>query len=185
MTRMPRIALAGVLAIPLLLWSDVRQCACDPAKPETMKGRECSLCKEADKHDGQEIFFLKDNNPRKPNRWLALPRGHGGGGGHPLHALPKALQTRLWAAAIAKGRELWGDDGWGLAYNSEIHRTQCHGHVHIGRLLQGLAPGKFYDVSGPAGIRIPGDGSGLWIHPVGGKLRVHHGEGITETVLLR
>jgi hypothetical protein len=151
-----------------------------------MRNRECSLCGEADKQAGPaEIFFLKDINPRKPNRWLALPRAHSAGG-HPLHELPRALQTRLWTEAIAKAIELWGREEWGIAYNSEVNRTQCHAHVHIGKLLKGLAPGKYVDVSGPAEIRVPEDGSGVWIHPVaGGKLRVHYGEGITETVLLR
>lgn len=181
---MARIAFLAALGAWLLL-ADVRQCACDPAKPETMKGRECSLCGEAEKQTGDgEIFFLKDVNPRKPNRWLALPRVHSDGG-HPLHTLPLALQTKLWTAAIAKGKELWGEDGWGIAYNSEVHRTQCHSHVHIGKLLQGLAAGKFVDVASPSQIRLPEDGTGVWIHPVGRKLRVHYGEGITETVLLR
>lgn len=182
---MPRIALLAALAVGFLE-ADVRQCACDPAKPETLRARECSLCVEAGKHTGPgEIFFLKDANPRKANRWLALPRVHGPSG-HPLHALPRDLQTTLWTEAIAKAKELWGADGWGIAYNSELNRTQCHGHVHIGKLLKGLAPGKYYDAAGPAAIKIPADGSGVWIHPVtGGKLRVHYGEGITETVLLR
>ena len=167
------------------LRADVRQCACDPAKPETMRARECSLCNEADKHTGtDEIFFLKDINPRKANRTLALPRPHSGGG-HPLHQMPQALQTKLWTAAIAKARELWGD-GWGIAYNGEVHRTQCHAHVHIGKLLKGLAPGKYYDAASPAQIRLPADGLGVWLHAgPNGKIRVHFGEGITETALLR
>jgi hypothetical protein len=40
-------------------------------------------------------------------------------------------------------------------------------------------------VSGPAQIPLPKDDSGLWVHPVGGKLHVHMGEQITETVLFR
>ncbi len=183
---MPRIVLIAAALGARLLLADVRQCACDPAKPETMRVRECSLCSEADKHDGPgEIFFLKDNNPRKPNRWLALPRAHAAGG-HSLHLLPRLLLTRLWTEAIAKGKEVWGAEGWGIAYNGEMNRTQCHGHVHIGKLLRGLAPGKYVDVSGPAAIPAPKDGTGLWIHPIpGGRIRVHYGEGITETVLLR
>jgi diadenosine tetraphosphate (Ap4A) HIT family hydrolase len=180
---MPRIVVIAALGARLLL-ADVRQCACDATKPETMRSRECSLCNEADKQTG-EIFFLKDTNPRKPNRWLALPRAHGAAG-HPLSALPPALQARLWTEAMAKAKELWGPEEWGIAYNSEANRTQCHGHVHIGKLLKGLAPGKYIDVAGPGAIRLPKDGLGVWIHPVaGGKLRVHYGEGITETVLLR
>jgi len=165
------------------LGADVRECACDVSHPETMQRRECSLCNEAEKQQ-DEIFFLKDNNPRKPNRWLALPRVHGPGG-HPLHELPAALRTKLLKAAIAKAKQLWGESAWGLAYNDQKVRTQCHGHIHIGKLLAGLSPGKFYDVSRPEQVRFPEDGSGIWIHPVNGKLRVHYGEGITETVLLR
>lgn len=175
--------LAGFSGVPAR--ADVRGCTCDPAKPETMRGRECSLCNEADKQAGpDEIFFLKDINPRKANRTLALPRTHGAGG-HPLHLMPRAVQTRLLTAAIAKARELWKDQ-WGVAYNGEIHRTQCHAHVHIGKLLQGLAPGKYYDVASAAQIRVPADGTGFWLEAApGGRIRVHFGEGITETVLLR
>ncbi len=182
---MTRIAIIAAFTARLLM-ADVRQCACDPATPETLTARECSLCNEADRHTGDgDIFFLKDNNPRKPNRWLALPRTHAAGS-HPLHALPQQIQIKLWTEAIAKAQDLWGPTDWGIAYNGEINRTQCHGHVHIGKLLKGLAPGKYKDVSGPAAIRLIKDGSGVWIHPIpGGKLRVHFGEGITETVLLR
>jgi hypothetical protein len=184
---LPSLLLGALLALVGPWWTaraDVSQCACDPAKPETMKARECSLCVEAEKQPpDREIFFLKDISPRKPNRWLALPRVHQPGA-HPLHKLPRDLQTRLWAAAIEKARELWGDD-WGLAYNSDQVRTQCHGHIHIGKLLQGLSPGNYYDVDGPKEIRAPEDGLGIWVHPVNGKLRVHYGEHITETTLLR
>lgn len=181
MTR--RIALLAA-AFAAASIADVTQCACDTARPETMQARECSLCREAEKQPAStEVFFLKDINPRKPNRWLALPKPHALGG-HPLHRMPRIDQTALWRAAIAKAKELWGD-AWGVAYNSEKHRTQCHGHVHIGKLLQGLAPGNFYDVDRPEQIRLPEDGSGIWFHPVGNRIRVHYGEGITETALLR
>ncbi|MFN7921122.1 MAG: hypothetical protein U0Q16_13560 [Bryobacteraceae bacterium] len=171
-----------LVACALPIAADVTNCACDASKPVTMEARECSLCREADKQTG-EVFFLKDNNPRKPNRWLALPKDHGDAG-HPLYKLPKAKQAALWTAAITKAKELWGDE-WGLAYNAQVHRTQCHGHIHIGKLLKGLAPGKFYDVSSVDQILIPADNTGVWVHPVGSMLRVHTGEGITETVLLR
>jgi hypothetical protein len=129
------------------------------------------------------VFFLKDASPRKPNRWLALPRLKKGG--------PKVLdemspdeRTEMWTAAIKKANELWGD-AWGIAYNSVRVRTQCHMHVHIGKLLPHLSPGKFVDVAGPADIPVPENHAGLWFHPVKGKLRVHIGEEITETTLLR
>lgn len=165
-------------------FADVTNCACDPASPESMRARECGLCREAEKQPAAtEIFFLKDINPRKPNRWLALPKFHTPGG-HRLHEIPKTEQVKLWRAAITKAKELWGD-AWGIAYNSEKQRTQCHGHVHIGKLLTGLAPGNYYDVDRPEQIRLPEDGTGIWFHPVGRKIRVHYGEGITETALMR
>jgi len=148
-----------------------------------MEARECSLCKEAEKHPpAPAIFYLKDNNPRKPNRWLALPRAHGPGA-HLLSDMSKAERTELWSAAIAKASELWGDE-WGLAYNGDKVRTQCHGHVHIGKLLKGVETGKFVVVRSPAEIPVP-DGTGLWVHPHGRRLHVHLNEQITETVLLR
>jgi hypothetical protein len=179
-----RLLLVLGFALASFLTAEVAHCACDPAKAVTLEPRECSLCREAEKqaHDA-EVFFLKDINPRKPNRWLALPRVHTHAG-HALETLPKDLRVKLWKAAIVKARELWGEE-WGLAYNAREHRTQCHTHVHIGKLLQGLAPGKFIDVDNPEQIPVPDNDTGLWIHPVGKKLRVHYGEGITETALLR
>jgi hypothetical protein len=149
-----------------------------------MARRECSLCGEAEKHPAETaVFLLKDNNPRKPNRWLALPRKHGAGA-HSLGELPRAEQVALSKAAIEKGRELFGEE-WGIAYNSWRVRTQCHGHVHIGKLLQGLAPGKYVDVARVEDIPVPKEDGGFWVHAAGKKLRVHYGEDITETTLLR
>ena len=166
-----------------MLRGDVTNCGCDPARPETLAGRECGLVREAiAQPESAEIFFLKDINPRKLNRWLALTRIYVPSGS--IDKLPRPLQAKLWQAAIGKARELWGDE-WGIAYNSQLHRTQCHTHLHIGKLLKGLAPGKYVDVASPAQITVPADGSGVWVHPVGGKFRVHYGEGITETTLLR
>jgi diadenosine tetraphosphate (Ap4A) HIT family hydrolase len=169
---------------PRELGADVLGCACDASRPATLEARECSLCQEAEKQSRDvDVFVLKDISPRKPNRWLALPRAHAEGP-HSLHDMPAADRTKLFRAAIAKAKELWGEE-WGIAYNSERVRTQCHTHVHIGKLLKGLSPGRFVDVSRVEDIPVPEDGAGLWIHPVGGKLRVHLGEEITETVLLR
>jgi diadenosine tetraphosphate (Ap4A) HIT family hydrolase len=148
-----------------------------------MEVRQCSLCREAERHSSNEpVFFLKDINPRKPNRWLALPRPHGEANHH-LHDMSAADRAQLWAAAIEKGRELWKDE-WGLAYNGEKVRTQCHTHIHIGKLLHGIETDKFIVVSKPSQIPAP-PGEGIWIHPEGDKLHVHLGEQTTETVLLR
>jgi diadenosine tetraphosphate (Ap4A) HIT family hydrolase len=170
-----------VLALLLLLAID---CDCDPARPESLKQRQCSLCNEAEKQPpGTTVFFLKDINPRKPNRWLALPRKHGSGAHH-LHDLTHAERTELWTAAIAKAKELFGDE-WGVAYNGEKVRTQCHTHLHIGRFVKAGEQSKGYIVvRGPAEIPAP-PGAGIWVHPAGGKLHVHFGEQITETVLVR
>ena len=166
------------------LRADVSQCACDTAVADTMARRECSLCGEAEKHPAETaVFILKDISPRKPNRWLALPRNHGAGP-HSLQEMTRAEQVAVLKAAIEKGRELFGGD-WGIAYNSWRVRTQCHAHVHIGKLLKGLSPGKYTDVTRVEDIPLPKDDSGFWIHAEGGKLRVHYGEDITETTLLR
>ncbi len=172
--------LAGVAAA-----AEAPTCACDISKPETLEIRSCSLCREAEKQPASvPFFFLKDNSPAKPNRWLLLPRGHSSDGLTPLEHLSAAERRVLWRAAIERARSLWGDH-WGLAMNGDRVRTQCHAHIHIGRLLDGVEEGRFVVVSGPAQIPVPKDGSGLWIHPHGRKLHVHLGEQATETVLAR
>ncbi|HYO83685.1 MAG TPA: hypothetical protein VES20_19945 [Bryobacteraceae bacterium] len=160
-------------------------CECDPGVPDTMRARQCSLCNEAEKQSaGVDVFFLKDINPRKPNRWLALPRRHGSGLHH-LHELTPEERTQLWSRAIDRARELWGDRDWGLAYNGEQVRTQCHTHIHIGKMMVHVENDKFIVVSKPSQIPAP-EGEGLWIHPDGkGRLHVHVGEQTTETVLMR
>jgi len=159
------------------------ECACDPAQPETMSLRQCSLCREAEAHaPGTSIFFLKDINPRKPNRWLALPRAHHGGLHH-LHDMPAPARTALWTAAIERARSMWGED-WGVAYNGEKVRTQCHTHVHIGKMMKHVENNSFIVISHPSQIPAPA-GEGLWIHQAGKHLHVHLGEQTTETVLMR
>ena len=164
--------------------ADINRCVCDAKDAESMKVRECSLCGEADTQPADAaIFFLKDVSPRKPNRLLALPRKHGPGLHHIQDLSPKE-RTALWTAAIAKAKELW-DGGWGLAYNGDNVRTQCHVHIHIGKLLKGIDTGRFIIVNGPAQIPPPTDGTGLWVHPAGKRLHVHLKEQTCETVLLR
>lgn len=146
-----------------------------------MEAHECGLCREAENQPAAvEVFFLKDNNPRKPNRWLALPRAHT----HALAAMTPEARLALWNAAMEKAKSLWGDQ-WGLAVNGDERRTQCHAHIHIGKLLDGVETPNFVEVDGAAGIPIPADGAGFWIHPVGSKLHVHAGEQVTEFVLMR
>jgi CDP-diacylglycerol pyrophosphatase len=183
MAAMRSLLLWIALGLPSALSGQLIECHCDASRPETLQARPCSLCVEAEKQPPETVvFFLKDINPRKPNRWLALPRVHG----TTMHALSKLdpkLQTTLWTAAIEKGRQLWGDR-WGLAYNGDLVRTQCHTHIHIGRLLPGIETDRFVVVDGAEQIQTP-DKGGIWVHPADGKLHVHTGEEITETVLLR
>jgi hypothetical protein len=173
----PALLLALVLA-------DVRDCACDVSKPETLQAVNCSLCLEAEKLPlDQGVFFLKDRNPTKANRTLALPRKHTPGP-HSLADMSDADRTELLTEAIAKAKSLWGDS-WGIAYNGSERRTQCHAHIHIGKLNDDVEKDGFVVVATPAGIILPTDGSGFWIHPVNGKLHVHSGEQVNETVLMR
>jgi len=180
--RMPSLA-ALCLMLAAAVRADVSQCACDPAKPETMQARNCSLCAEAEKQPpGVEFFLLKDINPRKPNRWLALPRAHRPGA-HDLHMYPKPVRDRLWHFAIRAAQEKFGSE-WGIAYNGAQVRTQCHLHLHIGRFVRAAETGRFKFVRRVEDFPAPED-SGLWVHPVEGGFHVHLGEQITETALVR
>lgn len=181
---MLKLALLVLLPLGATLARDVTGCTCDPARPETLQARQCGLCREAEKHPAEvKFFFVKDNNPRKPNRWLILPRQHFDGP-HPLTAMSPRDRAGIWKAAIERARSLWGDE-WGLAINGDKVRTQCHAHIHIGRLLKGIETGRFIVVRGPAQIPAPSDGTGLWVHPQGNRLHIHLGEQTTETVLFR
>jgi diadenosine tetraphosphate (Ap4A) HIT family hydrolase len=161
-------------------------CKCDVTQPETLKARECSLCTEAEKQPADlPVILVKDINPRKPNRWLALPRVHASGP-HRLEDLTAEQRTALWSTAIEKAKGTWGER-WAIAMNGELVRTQCHMHVHIGRLLEGVETANFITASSPDQIPLPGQ-NGVWIHPVlngGNTFHVHLGEQVTETVLLR
>ena len=174
-------SLAALLLFSALSLADVRDCACDLANAESMGKHECGLCREAEKLPRDPaVFFLKDINPRKPNRWLALPRTHT----HTFAEMTPEQRLAFWTAAIAKARELFGDH-WGLAFNGDQSRTQCHLHVHMGKLRDDAELDDGLLVNGPADIPVPHDGSGFWLHASGDKLHLHLGEEITETVLLR
>ena len=173
--------IAGVLAIALVLRGDVRDCVCDLGNAESMAAKVCALCREAEKEPADAVvFFLKDANPTKPNRWLALPRAHG----HFLPDLPAETRVAVWSAAMEKAKAVWGDQ-WGIAINGAVRRTQCHLHIHIGKLLDGVETPNFVVVDGPADFPVPTDGTGFWVHPVAGKLHVHAGEQAAELVLMR
>ncbi len=158
-------------------------CPCDVKIPETLNARQCSLTKVTEEQPPDiRVFFLADANPKKPNRLLALPREQALGMQR-MAGLAPENRLELWTKAIEKAKEKWGDR-WGIAYNGDNVRTQCHVHIHIGRLIDGVEAGEFLVVDGPAEIPVPGK-DGYWIHPVNGKLHVHTGEQICETVLLR
>jgi hypothetical protein len=127
-------------------------------------------------------FSIPDNSKLKPNRWLALPRIHTPGKMEMLGDLPAETRKALWAEAIARGQLLWGEH-WGLAINGVAVRSQCHLHIHIGRLIDGVEFGDFTVVNDPSEIPDSGE-MGIWVHPVAGKLHVHR-EMSPETVLLR
>src|SRR3954454_6839129 len=130
-------------------YADVRSCLCDTARPETLTARECSLCKAAEAQPPEPPFFaLRDASPNKPNRWLALPRFHGRNP-QDLTTMPPEQRAAYWTFTINKARELFGD-AWGVAENSVERRTQCHAHIHIGRLRDGVESDTLTVVDGPA-----------------------------------
>lgn len=179
---MCRLLAALVLVLAAPLWAQI-DCQCEQSKPELWQSRQCSLCREAELQPKDvAVFFLKDINPTKPNRWLALPREHSVAL-HNLQDLPPKLRTLLFTSAIERGQELFGDQ-WALAYNGPLDRTQCHTHIHIGKLIEGSENEDFVVVDTPDKIPTR-EGVGLWIHPVAGKLHVHLGGQRTETVLVR
>lgn len=166
-------------AIPL--FADIVTCACDPAKPETLEARQCSLCREAEKQPASlAVFIVKDINPTKPGRWLAVLRAHD----RSLDTVPAEQRAQLWSTAVAKAKGLFGEE-WSIAYNSPSVQTQCHVHVHIGKLIPGVETAQFITATKLEDIPIPAKGEGIWIHPQGNLFHVHTGEQITETVLLR
>jgi hypothetical protein len=172
--------------------SDIRNCLCDLGLPETKTIRACSLCLEADKRPPTEVvFLLHDNNPTKPNRWLALPRASYDGPS-PLAQMAAEERLALWTLAVAKAKELWGND-WAIAMNGDISRTQCHAHVHIGKLLENQEPENSPEPKRAPGVYINSiaelpaiaDGTGLWFHPEGNRFHLHVGEQAAETVLMK
>jgi CDP-diacylglycerol pyrophosphatase len=165
-------------------FADVRDCVCNLDSPDIAQTRACSLCVEVAKHPASErVILVKDNDPTKPNRWLALPRA-AYDGANPLAKMSAGERLELWNAAIAKGRELWGDS-WAVAFNGDIARRQCHAHVHIGKLLDGHENDNGYYVDDAGQLPAIADGTGLWFHPAGKRLHVHAGEQINESVLMR
>jgi diadenosine tetraphosphate (Ap4A) HIT family hydrolase len=170
--------------VPSAARADVSQCACDWSNPEAMKARNCSLSNEARKQpEDVEFFLLKDINPRKPGRWLALPRKPGIGS-HDLHELTKEERTSLWRYTMAEADKLFPGRTWGLAYNGAKVRTQCHLHIHIGKWVPAAHTSGFRLVKRVEDLPAPPD-SGVLLYPVEGGFMVLTGEQIMETALVR
>jgi diadenosine tetraphosphate (Ap4A) HIT family hydrolase len=164
--------------------ASVPVCTCDVSKPATLAVSQCGLCRIAEAQPAEPQFFIiKDGDPQKPNRWLALPRFHSPGLQH-LSDMTPAQRTAYWSTAIAKAQALWGDQ-WGLAFNGDDNRTQCHAHIHIGKLLDGAEKTNFVVVDGPAQVPVPTGGHGILVHPVGGKLHAHVNLDAPELLLMR
>ncbi len=179
----PAVALTISLA-PVRMAADVRGCNCVLTDPESMNKRECSLCREAENQPaGVEFFVVRDINPHKPNRWLVMPRAHTAGS-HPLHLMPKAERDRLWKFAIAEARKHFPGGDWGIAYNGDKVRTQCHLHLHIGKFIPAAESTRFKLVHSVEQFPAPSVG-GVLIHPVKNGYKVFTGENAMETALVR
>ncbi len=157
-------------------------CPCDHARPETLSSRVCSLCGTAEDRTS-EVYFLKDINPHKPNRYLALPKAHRNGF-QSTYDLSESLRARLWLAAAKRAQELY-PGRWGLAQNSHFFRTQCHAHIHIGPLSPEVEDtgGRLFE----SVEEFPDLGSeqGMWVHPREGKYCFHTERDLAEIVLVR
>jgi hypothetical protein len=183
MAAMLRMLLFCLPFVCLTAYADISGCSCVPGSPEISRDRTCSLTLESLKQpSGTSVFILKDNNPRKPNRWLALP----GGTGPAAMFIEKMRQERraeLWRAALAKAREMFGEQ-WGLAVNGPRVRTQCQMHIHIGKFAAAAENRKFLVVNRIEDVPLrPEDG--LFVHGAGDKIHVHYGEQTTETALMK
>lgn len=157
-------------------------CPCDHADAASMGARVCSLCRTAEEQSG-DVYFLKDINPAKPNRYLALPKAHKGG----LQAvgdLPPEERERVWTAAIGHAEELFGER-WGLAHNSHFFRTQCHAHIHMGPLSPEVDDKGGQVYAHPRDFPAVGAEKGMWVHPKDGGFCVHLDRDLAEIVLIR
>lgn len=166
----------------LLAAPPVVNCPCDHSRPDTLSARVCGLCREAESHS-TEFFFLKDINPHKPHRYLALPKAHNRDL-QSVGTMAPAERERYWRAAIAKAEDLY-PGAWGIASNSYMFRTQCHAHLHLGPLSPDVDDrgGKVYE--DPKDFPLAGPEQGIWVHPNDGKYCVHLDRALAEVVLER
>jgi hypothetical protein len=171
-----------VLAVPPASAPPVVDCPCIHGHPETLKARVCSLCGTAEKQTS-EVYFLKDINPNKPNRYLALPKTHQGGM-QSVGTMAGPARTQLWREAVTEARRLFGER-WGIAHNSHLFRTQCHAHLHMGPLSSEVEDvnGTLYD--DPKDFPATPADRGMWVHARDGRYCVHLDRDLTEIVLIR
>ena len=161
--------------------ADMNACSCDFSTPGGTAKKECALSLIAHNEPGFEVaFLLKDNSAEKPHQWLAMPKGEYGGGS-PLSLMKDNERLALWSVAVQKAKDLFGDD-WALAMNG-YDRSQCHLHIHIGKMKPGSEKGGGLVIDTLSQIPAPSNGNGVWLHPEGGKLHVHTDEVATEYVL--
>jgi hypothetical protein len=180
--RVKYLCLLGLTSI-LALRADIAGCRCELGNTEQMAQKVCGLCTLIEQQPSYlTVFLLKDSNPTKPNRVLALPRVHGPGE-HLLSSLNAETRLELWSAAIARAQEIWGND-WGIASNGVSKRTQCHTHLHIGKLLPNQEMQDSTVVNGPGDIPAPPGETGILVYPAGNKLHVHF-EDAPELRLMR
>ncbi len=173
---MPVFGLLPLAPMPVV------NCPCEHGRPESIESRVCSLCGTADEQTG-EIYFLKDINPHKPNRYLALPKAHAGGFQSTAH-LPGELRDLLWQRAAERAEQLY-PGRWGLAQNSHHFRTQCHAHIHIGPLSPEVEDTGGTRYESVAELPNVGPEQGIWLHPKNGGYCVHLDRDLAEIVLVR
>lgn len=135
---------AGAFLLPAEPPYPVVACPCDHTRPASIEARVRGLCGTAEDQSG-EVYFLKDINPHKPNRYLALPQAHRRDLQY-VGGMDAVERERLWRRAIEKAEELFGPR-WGLAHNGYLFRTQCHAHIHMGPLSPEVEDvgGKLYE----------------------------------------
>ncbi|MDE0102777.1 MAG: hypothetical protein OXN89_10390 [Bryobacterales bacterium] len=180
--RAVHLALLTVFALIPSVPMPVVDCPCDHTRPESMRERVCSLCGTAERAQSR-VYFLKDINPHKPSRHLALPKAHDAGFQSTAH-LPPDLRSDLWRGAAERAEQLY-PGAWGVAQNSHYFRTQCHAHLHIGP----LSP-EVDDTGGQLYYRFEdfpnvGPERGVWMHPKQAGYCVHLDRDLAEIVLVR
>ena len=180
--RTAQVLLLALFALVPLAPMPVVECPCDHAEAGSMQSRVCSLCGTAERAT-DEVYFLKDINPHKPNRYLALPKAHRAGYQSTADLSPR-LRAELWRKAAVRGEELY-PGRWGLAQNSHFFRTQCHAHLHIGPLSPEVqdTDGTLY--SSVEEIPDVGPEQGIWLHPKQNGFCVHLDRDLAEIVLVR